>query len=342
MRVAVTGGTGFIGRRVVRDLRAAGHEVVCVVRRPEAAGALAAMGATLVKGDILDRASLDAAFAGAEGVLHLAAAYEVGLTGARVEASLRQNVDGTRTALEAAVASGAKKIVYTSSIVVSGTSGTSGAEVRDETYRYEGTRFPTAYALGKHRAHREVAEPLMKAGAPIVVVQPGAVLGPDDTSNFMEIFKFMARGLPVPVGRAAYAAIDVEDCARGHVLALEKGRVGECYYLVSENLTLAEVVRRASAATGARASAIELPDLVVQANAAFLWLLERVFPMPPVFSSEGQRGQASTFTLRFSGEKARRELGLEPKPLDDTFRAIMKELLTRRGKALPPQLSSGA
>src|ERR1700691_424298 len=100
MKVAVTGGTGFIGRRVVRLLRERGHEVVCVVRSHEKAGSLSALGAQLAKGDILDGPSLKAVFAGCEGVLHIAASYELGVVGKQAEEALAKNLEGTRIALE--------------------------------------------------------------------------------------------------------------------------------------------------------------------------------------------------------------------------------------------------
>src|SRR5437016_5795010 len=132
MRYAVTGGTGFIGKRLVRQLRMEGHDVVCVVRRPEVASELGALGAVLARGDILDKGSLLAAFTGCDGVFHLAASYTLGVVGSRADAALRQNFDGTRVALEAAREAGAGKIVYTSTIAVHG--DTSGAIV-DETHR---------------------------------------------------------------------------------------------------------------------------------------------------------------------------------------------------------------
>jgi nucleoside-diphosphate-sugar epimerase len=339
MKVAVTGGTGFIGSRVVRILRERGHDVVCVVRSPDKATALATLGATLARGDILDAESLKKAFDGCEGVLHIAASYELGVVGKRAKEALAKNLDGTRRALEAARDSGAKKIVYTSSIVVYG--NTHGKTVPEGT-RPERIEFPkshaTFYAMSKARAHYDVAVPLMEAGAPIVIVQPGGVIGPRDHSTFRVLWALLARGLPVTMGAARYGIVDVEDCAMGHVLALEKGRVGECYHLVDENLSLPDLVHRAIDASGVQGSTLVFPDWLIGLNAAFMSLVERVIPVPDVMSSDALRGMKASLTLIVETQKARTELGWTPRPMAEALREILADELMLRGKKLPPQL----
>jgi nucleoside-diphosphate-sugar epimerase len=339
MKVAVTGGTGFIGNRVVRILRERGHDVVCVVRDPGRATALSGHGATLARGDILDGESLKKAFDGCEAVLHIAASYELGVVGTRAKEALAKNLDGTRTALEAARDSGAKKIVYTSSIVVYG--NTRGETVPEgwKPPRIEfASSHPTFYAMSKARAHYDVAVPLMEAGAPIVIVQPGGVFGPRDHSTFRVLWALLARGLPVTMGAARYGVVDVEDCALGHVLAMEKGRVGECYHLVDENLGLPDLVRRAIAATGVNGRVVVLPDWLIGLNAVFMSLVERVIPVPDVMSSDALRGMKASLTLMVETQKARSELGWTPRPMAGALREVLADELSLRGKKLPPQL----
>jgi nucleoside-diphosphate-sugar epimerase len=340
MKVAVTGGTGFIGSRVVRILRERGHEVVCLVRNPDKAGELAAMGATLARGDILDADSMKAAFAGAEGVLHIAASYELGVVGKRADEALRKNLDGTRLALEAARDAGAKKIVYTSSIIIY---GNTHGEVVPEGWRPPRIAFPsthpTFYALTKARAHWEIVVPMIEAGAPIVIVQPGGVIGPRDHSTYRVLWTLLARGLPATVGSAVYGIVDVEDCALGHVLALERGKVGESYHLVDENVGFPDLYRRAAAASGLRGRAIVLPAWLLRGNAALVSLLERVVRVPDILSSDALRAMAGGVTLTVQHDKARRELGWSPRPMAEALRAIMTDELQRLGKPLPPLLS---
>lgn len=339
MRVALTGGTGFIGKRVVRMLRERGHEVVCVVRNPDKAGALTELGAQLVKGDILDAASLKQAFGGCEGVIHLAASYELGVVGKRAEEALSQNLSGTRAALEAARDAGAKKIVYTSSIVVYGnTRGQTVAEGwKPERIAFPSTH-PTFYAMSKARAHYEVAVPLMEAGAPIVIVMPGGVFGPRDHSTFRVIWALMARGLPVTMGGALYGVVDVEDCAMGHVLALEKGVPGQSYHLVDQTLSLADFARRAGAASGVRAGVVVFPDWLLGLNAWLMGLVERLVPVPDILSSDALRGMRKSLTLSVETTKARAELGWAPRPMDVALREVLADTLKQLGKKLPPQL----
>jgi nucleoside-diphosphate-sugar epimerase len=341
MKVALTGGTGFIGTRIVRILRERGHEVVCVVRTPDKAAALAKLGATLVRGDILDRASLEQGFAGAEGVLHIAASYELGIVGKKAEEALQKNLEGTRNALEAARDCGAKKIVYTSSIVVYG--NTFGKPV-PEGFTPQSIHFPsphpTQYALSKARAHYEVAVPMMKAGVPIIIVQPGAVFGPNDHSTLRVIWGLMAYGLPIVMGGAVYGVVDVEDCAMGHVLALEKGRPGECYHLVDENVSLAELAKRAAAASGVADRAIVFPDWMLGLNAAVMSLVERYVPVPDILSSDALRGMTAWLNLTVEGNKARAELGWVPRPMAEGLREVMADAFDRRGKKLPALLAS--
>jgi len=339
MKVALTGGTGFIGKRVVRILRERGHDVVCVVRSPDKAADLTALGATLSKGDILDKASLEKAFAGCEGVFHIAASYEIGVVGKRAKEALAKNLEGTRIALEAARDAGARKIVYTSSPVVYGnTRGELVAEgTRPERIAFPSSH-PTFYAMSKARAHYDVAVPLMEAGAPIVIVQPGGVVGPRDHSTFRVLWALLARGIPVVMGGASYGVVDVEDCAMGHVLAMEKGKIGESYHLVDENVRLADLVKRAAEASGLSGRAVILPDWMIALNAAFMSVVERVVPLPDVLSSDALRSMATAVTLTVQTKKARDELGWTPRPMADALREIMADELSRRGKTLPSQL----
>lgn len=338
MKVGVTGGTGFIGKRVVRVLRERGHEVVCLVRSPERAQALTALGATLARGDILDRQSLEAAFKGCEGVIHLAASYEVGLRfgSERAERSLQQNVEGTRNALEVAVAAGCKRIVYTSSIVIHGS--TEGRVVTEDT-RPPAPAFPwphvSVYFLGKARAHHEVAGPMMAAGAPLVAVLPGAVIGPGDTSTFNLIFEFIAAGLPGVVGGSRWTLVGVEDCALGHVLALERGKPGNCYHLTNENVSLEELYRRAAGLVGKSGPVVRLPDWMLRAQIALSTLLERAFTVPRLVSSETARGMLSAVTLMFDSTRTQQELGWTPASTDVAIKEALAYELAKRGKPLP-------
>ena len=340
MRIGVTGGTGFIGKRVVRLLRERGHSVICVVRSPEKATALSALGAEPVRGDILDGASLKAAFEGCEAVFHIAASYELGVVGKRADVALSKNLEGTRIALEAARDSGAKKIIYTSSIVVYGNPrGRLVAEgTKPERIDFPATH-PTFYAMSKARAHYEVAIPLMEAGAPIVIVQPGAVFGPRDHSTLRLLWRLLAGGIPVVMGGARYGVVDVEDCAMGHVLALEKGRVGECYHLVDENLALPDLVRRSMTASGVSGSVLVVPDWMLALNRAIMYLVERIVPVPDLFSSDSLRGMAASVELAVETTKARAELGWAPRSMDEALREVMADELSRRGKKLPPALA---
>jgi dihydroflavonol-4-reductase len=335
MKIALTGATGFIGSRVAKLLRARGDDVVCVVRTPAKATELSALGCTLAKGDILDKPSLLAAFAGCDAVIHMAASYEIGVVGERKKQAGQFNLDGTRNALEAAHEAGVKKIVYTSSLVVYG-------YARKDPPIQEGdpvsARHPSFYGESKAQAH-DIALDLVKRGAPIVVVQPGAVIGPRDHSSMRFVFGALARGLPLPIGDATYGIIDVEECARGHVLALDKGVVGKCYHFAAEFLTMDQLLDRASALSGLPNRALTLPTWFLRTNAFFTSLVEKVLPLPELLSSELAMTLAGVHQ-NMDRTNSRTDLGFEPRPLDAMIKTIVADDLARLGKKAPPQLTA--
>ena len=174
MRYFVTGATGFIGGRLVSQLRAAGHDVVALVRTPANAKALTGLGVALHPGDITDKDSLRAGMRGVDGVFHLAAWYRIGARAADRRLADQINVTGTRNVLEAMRDSGVPKGVYTSTLNVFGdTEGWVG----DESYRRMGP-WLSEYDRSKWAAHYEVAVPMIKAGLPLVIVQPVPCTGP--------------------------------------------------------------------------------------------------------------------------------------------------------------------
>jgi nucleoside-diphosphate-sugar epimerase len=304
----LTGATGFIGRHLARQLVADGHEVVALVRQPAAAIDLEALGVELVEGDITTPDPLASAMAGTDGVFHLAAWYKVGARDRSMAETI--NVDGTRNVLDAARQAGVPKIVYTSTV---GVFGHTRGKVVDESYRHDGP-WLTTYDRTKWRAHYEVALPMAEAGLPLVIVQPGLVYGPGDTSNVGDVFRDYLRGrLPVtPVQGGCWSHVD--DTARGHIQAMDRGRIGASYVLGGECRMWQDVLQLAREITGIRPPRLTLPPAVARLASRLLTPIAAMIPLPQMYHPETLRVAAGT-TYWASDALARREIGWDPRPL---------------------------
>jgi dihydroflavonol-4-reductase len=316
-RYFVTGATGFLGGAIVRQLVARGDTVVALARAPERAGAIRALGVEVVRGDITDKASLRAPMTGVDGVFHCAAWYK---TGVRNPDADRINVDGTRHVLEVMREVGVPKGVYTSTIAVFG--HTHGRIVH-EGHRHDGP-FVSAYEHTKWRAHHEVALPAMEAGLPLVVVQPGLVYGPGDTSSIRELWLRHLRGwlLAAPRGMA-FSWVYIDDTARGHLLAMERGTPGESYIIAGPAHTLMEAMQIASPISGRPAPLVALPGLPFRIIAPVAGLVERLVDLPPDMSAEGLRAMGG-LTYLASSAKAAREIGYGARPLEEGLRLTLE------------------
>ena len=336
MKYLVTGGTGFIGGRVVRQLRAAGHEVHALVRDPNRARDLAALGVRLFQGDITDRASLRGPMENTDGVFHLAAWYEIG-TKDRARA-YEINVQGTRNVLETMRDLRIPKGVYTSSVAVF--SDTRGRLV-DESYRHNGP-WLTLYDRTKWQAHYEVAEPLVRDGLPLVIVQPSLVYGPGDTSiTHRTILMYLRRKLPLMPRGTSYCFGYVDDIARGHLLAMEKGRTGQSYIIAGPLHTFTEFFSICERLSGVPAPRLQPPPGFVLGLAQIMKLLGAVFPLPESYRYESLRVMAGV-TYGGDDSKARRELGFHVRALPEGLRPTMREAMRELGLPFPAGLEDPA
>lgn len=325
----VTGATGFLGGALARRLRAAGHDVVALVRHPGKAGALTALGVTLAPGDITDRTTMTGPMAGADGVFHCAAWYQLGVRDKSM--AYAANVEGTRNVLEAMRQAGVPKGVYTSTLAVF--SDTRGRLV-DETYHHSGP-FISEYDRTKWLAHYEVAVPMMRRGLPLVITQPGVIYGPGDHSAVHDAWAGLLAGrLSMVPDVTAYCWAHVDDVAEAHVLAMEKGRVGESYIVAGPRHTFVEAVEIAARIAGVPPPRRRVSPSVLRAVAAVLRPIDRVVPLGGQFSPEYLGAIAGT-TYIGDNAKARRELGYAPRPLEeglvDTMAWEKAELERRRG-----------
>lgn len=314
MKAFVTGGTGFIGRVVVRKLVGRGYEVCALARSERGAAQLRDIGAIVINGDITDRESMREGMRGSDVVFHIAAVYNFTEDGvAQCESA---NVGGTRNVLELAVELGIPRIVYTSTIAVF---GDTHGEIPDETY-YAGGPFLTEYDRTKWLAHYEVALPLIAEGAPIIIVMPGGVYGPGDNSWLADMMRLFHRGqlpvLPGPESVITYAYVD--DVAEGHILAAEKGRVGESYILAGPAVPIGEMVDFWSQLTGKSRPLVRIPARVARPLGPVAGRAQSTLSLPQVYSSEIFR----TFGVTYAGrsDKARAELGWKPRPIQSGMR----------------------
>jgi dihydroflavonol-4-reductase len=227
-KVLITGATGFIGNHVTRLCLEKGDQVRVMVMPGEDRSPLAGMDVEFVEGNLLDPASLPGAVRGVEQLYHLAALFAVWTRDPDLHYKI--NVEGARSMMKAAMAADVEKIVYTSSIAAIGTDG-KGTPSTEET-PFRSWHFASAYIMSKYISHLEV-KGMVKDGLPVTMVLPGLPFGPGDrapTPTGTMIIRTL-KGQMKNYWDGGVCPVDVRDVAMGHVLAMEKGRIGESYIL---------------------------------------------------------------------------------------------------------------
>ncbi len=306
----VTGATGFVGSAVARALQGRGHTLRLLVRKGSDRRNVEGLDAELVEGDLLDPASLAAAVQGCRFVMHVAADYRLWVPDPAP--MLAANVDGTRALLLAARDAGVERVVYCSSVaalglVGDGTPGTEDTPVHPE-------EIVGAYKQSKYQAEQAVRTLARNEGVPVVIVNPAAPVGPRDikpTPTGKMVLDAAAGRMPAYVD-TGLNIVHVDDVAEGHVLALEKGRIGEAYILGSENMGMAHLLAMIDDVVG------RSPVRRTKLSTGLLWPLAwaaekraRFFELEPRMSREMlAMAQKRMF---FSSDKARSELGYRPR-----------------------------
>ncbi len=319
--VLVTGASGFVGWHVARLLAESGVAVRAMTRGRNPVPELKV---EVVTGDLTDRASLERAVDGCGAVYHVAADYRLW---APDPAELyRSNVEGTRHLLEAAGEAGVDRVVYTSTV---GCIGFVEGGLGDETTPVSLGEMTGHYKRSKFLAEKVALEFAAK-GLPLVVVNPTAPVGDHDfkpTPTGQTILDFLEGRMPAYLD-TGLNIVDVRDVARGHLLAAEKGRVGERYILGSENLTLRQIFEELSKISGVPAPKFEIPYGVAWLAAAVGGAVARVTGKPPRAPMEGVRMARKKMWVTHA--KAERELGYRPAPAAAARRAAAEWF--RRGR----------
>jgi nucleoside-diphosphate-sugar epimerase len=321
MKYFLTGATGFVGNVLARQLRAAGHDVHASVRNPQKTNDLQSLGVKLFAGDVTDKESMRAAMQGVDGVYHVAGWYKIGPRDKRN--GERVNIQGTRNVLELMQELGIRKGVYTSTLAVN--SDTHG-ELKDESYRFTGKHL-TEYDRTKAAAH-DIADQFVAQGLPLVIVMPGGIYGPGDTSalrrNFIDFLKGKLPALPT---RAGICWTHVEDSAHAHILAMEKGIPGETYIVAGEPCTFLDAFQLASHITGMRAPQ-SVAHQIFKPMSYFVKPFD--FFLPEIYTSEGMRILAGVTYWGDNG-KAKRFLGYNPRPLREGLESTLRHEMSLLG-----------
>ena len=326
MKVLVTGATGFVGGNLARELCARGYEVRALVRPGSSVLTIKDTSVERVEGDILDRESVKRAAAGCQAVFHCAAAYT--FWSKDPQGVRRANVEGTVNVLQCAAAAGVERIVYTSTVSTIGMPKDGG--LGDEDTPLTPRALHGHYKQSKFEAEREalrlVQPPPYGEGLPVVVVNPTAPVGPWDvkpTPTGRIVLDFMRGRIPAYLA-TGLNLVDVADVSAGHILALERGQIGQRYILGNRNVTLKEMFGMLSRITGRPAPRVRLPYWLVvgggyveQAVSGGLRLLTNGEGREPAIPVEGV--MASKKPAWVSSQRAVQELGLPQSPVEDSL-----------------------
>jgi dihydroflavonol-4-reductase len=321
----VTGATGFIGGHVTRLLVRRGDEVRALVRPASELTSLEALDVGTVRGDVCDRRAVRRALRGVERVFHLAGTTNLRLSR---EAVVALTVEATRIVLEEALRAGVERVVYTSSVAAIGPARK--GSVATETNVWNTARHGIPYVDAKHQAE-EVALGLVDRGLPVVVVNPAHVLGAGDRgrSSTALVRRFLRREIPAYVD-GTLNVVGVEDVARGHLLADERGVPGQRYILGNRNFTLDRLFTDLARLSGVEPPPVKLPTSIALAMAqAGQWLPGGSVPTPAEV-------RATSLHWAFSSAKAKRELGWRTSPHEDCLEETIAWYREREGERLSP------
>lgn len=313
-KVFVTGATGFIGACLARELLAFGCRVRVLARPGSDRRNLAGLDVEFSEGDLLDSESLARGISGCDTLFHVAADYRLWTRDPSSMYSV--NVGGTRAVLEAALQKGVSRVVYTSSVGTLGNpgDGTPGNEETPVSF----SDMVGHYKKSKFLAERE-AEKFIQRGLPLVIVNPSTPVGPHDikpTPTGKIIVDFLNRKMPAYLD-TGLNLIDVEDCAKGHILAALHGRIGERYILGNENLTLRDIFALLEEISGLPAPRLKLPYTPILVAAYINEGISRLTGREPLIPLAGV--QMAGKHMFFDSSKAVRELGLPSGPVKDAL-----------------------
>ncbi|MEA3028162.1 MAG: dihydroflavonol-4-reductase [Alphaproteobacteria bacterium] len=309
--VLVTGASGFVGSAIAAEFRKSGYPVRVLVRASSPRVNIDPRDEVVV-GDILDRTSVAAGLKGARYLVHAAADYR--LWAPSSDDLLRANVEGSRIVMEEALRAGLERIVYTSSVA---TFDLRAGGLADETRHLPPTEAIGTYKRSKVIAERLVADMIARDRLPAVIVNPSTPIGPRDVK-------------PTPTGRIIIEAasgrmpafietglnfVHVDDVAAGHLVALQRGRIGERYILGGENVTLRQMLLDIAGIVGRRARPLRLPRSAIYPFAFGAEMLARATGRAPFATVDGLR--MARYTMHFDDKKARTELGYTSRPYRD-------------------------
>ncbi len=321
MEILVTGATGFVGSAVTRRLLQDGHSVRTLVRKGSDRRNLEDLPVQIVTGNLTDMPSLITALSGCQALYHVAADYRLWVP--KPDEIYQNNVEGTRNILRAAIETGVERIVYTSSVATLGLH-------KDGTPSDESTPVTIGNMIGHYKRSKFLAEEVARKMAleeslPVVIVNPSTPVGPRDIK-------------PTPTGRMIRDAVfgkmpayvdtglnivHVKDVAEGHLLAFEKGQIGERYILGSENMTLREILNEIAEITGRPPPRIRLPHNLVLPIACIMEAWARLTKTgEPQATVDGVR--MSKKKMFFKSGKAERELGYQPQSAKKALKAAVE------------------
>lgn len=332
MHYFVTGATGFIGLRLVQRLLVNGHQVTALVRSSSNTADLTLLGAQLAEGDITDKASIREALQGKraiaegqaiDGIFHLAAENSIGKQDKHRMRAI--NVEGTRNVLELALELAIPRVVYTSSTTVF--SNTNG-QIADESYQHNADDgFSNDYERSKWLAHYEVAKPMLKQGLPLIIVMPSLVYGTDDPSRIGAMLRQYLQGkLPFLPKEASYSWAYLDDVVKGHILAMEKGGIGEEYILSGDNSSLEAALELSQAITGIAAPRLRLAPWMMRLSEKLMHVANAFYPLEGILHPETLRS-ATDVSYLASHAKASRDLGYEARGLREGLKKVLEHEL---------------
>ena len=334
-RCLVTGASGFIGSRLARLLVAQEADVRVLVRRTSRLTTLQNLPMEVAYGDVTSPSDCRRAMEGIDYLFHVAGQVQFGK--GDPEVLFRVNRDGVRFILEAALAAKVKRCVITSSVAAIGPSA-HNAGLIDETLPWDETLPRSPYSRSKHEGETDALRFIQK-GLSVVAVNPSLVIGAPDEGPSIGgklLLMYLKRRFKAYMG-ITFNCVDVEDVARGHLLALLKGKTGERYILGEKNLMLKELFELCERSSGIRAPTLKIPYGIAWGTAAaaecFSFLTRISLPLTL------EKVRSTRFLNHYSNAKARRELSWDPKPIEETLPKTLTWLREYhlKGRSLAPK-----